>query len=506
MSPIEAGDTVSFRDICAIAFRRKWQLIVTFVLIVGASTIYTLLTPKQYESHMKILVKNQRADVIVSAGDGEGSGYRGEVSESDINSEIELLNSTNLLQRVVKDCHLARMQPGPAERVAVAIEVATSRLQHDLKITPVRKANIIQIDYSATDPHQATAVLRHVSEAYLEEHLNVHGTPGTYQFFASQAEHYQNELKSAEAKLEQYQQKHEIVMFAPQTDAMLQRASDSEAALMQADVAIGEYRRKIADTKIQLAAAPTRIVTQNRTAPNQYSVDHLGSMLVELQNRRTQLLSKFRSDDRLVQETEQEIAETQAAVEKATKVTSAEQSTDVNPVYQTLKIDMARQQAELAGAEARRQTLSQQVQSYRRQLMALADARVDYDDLERNQKKAEENYLLYAKKTEEARIAESLDRQKIANVAIVESPTEPHLPSKPNVKMNLTLGVLLAGLLSVALAIGSEYLQRPRQLVRFNPQPSIGARYLIDTVEHGSDLEALTGLPVLATVRTPLRD
>lgn len=36
-----------------------------------------MFTPKLYESHMKILVKNERADMIVSAGGGDGSGYRG---------------------------------------------------------------------------------------------------------------------------------------------------------------------------------------------------------------------------------------------------------------------------------------------------------------------------------------------------------------------------------------------------------------------------------------------
>ena len=97
----------------------------------------------------------------------------------------------------------------------------------------------------------------------------------------------------------------------------------------------------------------------------------------------------------------------------------------------------------------------------------------------RTQKEAEENYLLYAKKAEEARIAESLDQQKIANVAIAESPTEPHLPSKPNVKLNLALGVLLAGFLSLGLAFAAEYFR--------------------NTVEQPGELEELTGLPVLAT-------
>ena len=502
MNAIDAGDTVSLNDIAAILLRRKWQIAITFLLVVGAVAAFTMLTPKQYESHMKILVKNERADMIVSAGGGDGSGYHGEVSETEINSEIELLNSNNLLQRVVTECRLDKLEKSRSAAVserlpAVAIERATLRLGHDLKITPVRKANIIQIDYSAHDPVQAAAVLRQLAESYLEEHLRVHGTPGTYQFFASQAEQYQNELKGAEAKLEQFRLQHNIVMLEQQKDAVLSKASDSEAALMQADANIGEYSYRMADSRRQLAAATPRVLTQTRSAPNQYAAEHLISMLAELKNRRTELLAKFRPDDRMVQEVEKEIADTQATLDKVSNVTASEQSTDINPVYQSLQMDLAKQQAELAGVQARRQTLAQQAQSYRSQLMALGMATAGYDDLVRTQKKAEENYLLYAKKTEEARIAESLDRQKIANVVIAEPPAVPHLPSKPNVPMNLSLGVLLAGFMSLGLAFGAEYLQQLPQIDA--PQASPAGRPL-GTVENKSDLELLTSLPVLATV------
>ena len=115
---------------------------------------------------------------------------------------------------------------------------------------------------------------------------------------------------------------------------------------------------------------------------------------------------------------------------------------------------------------------------YRQRLVKLADATAAFDDLVRTQKEAEDNYLLYAKKTEEARIAESLDQQKIANVAIAETPIEPHLPSKPNVMLNLALGVLSAGFLGLGAAFAAEYFR--------------------DTVEQPRELEGFTGLPVLA--------
>ena len=68
---------------------------------------------------------------------------------------------------------------------------------------------------------------------------------------------------------------------------------------------------------------------------------------------------------------------------------------------------------------------------------------------------------------------------KIANVAIAETPIEPHVPYKPKILLNLALGIFLAGFLSLGVGFSAEYLR--------------------DTIEQPRELEELTGLPVLAT-------
>jgi uncharacterized protein involved in exopolysaccharide biosynthesis len=480
MSPSASPNVASLEDLAAILSRRKQPILIVFFLVAVGVAAGTLLMPKQYETRMKVLVKNERADAVVSAQSNGVSGYRGEVSEVQINSEIELLTSNNLLRQVVAKCGLDKLREtsGPW-RQPVAAERAVDRLQRDLKVSPVRRADIILVEYADTDARRAVAVLAALAELYLEEHLKLHSTPGSYAFFKAQTERYQGELQDAESELAAFRHRENIDMLVQQKDLALQKAAESESALLQAEAAIGEAAQKIADTRRQLGAAQPRVLTQTRTLSNQYSVQSLSAMLAELQNRRTQLLMKFRPDDRLVQEASQEIEDTQAALDKATKLTSTEQATDVNPLYQSLQIDLARQEADLAGLRSRHAALAQQTGAYRAQLVRLADATASFDDLVRTEKEAEDNYLLYSKKAEEARIAESLDQQKIANVAIAESPVEPQLPSKPNVVLNLSLGVLFAGLLGLGAGFAAEYLD--------------------EAINQPGDLEDLTGLPVLAT-------
>src|SRR5262249_26192491 len=140
-----------------------------------------------------------------------------------------------------------------------------------------------------------------------------------------------------------------IVMPEQQKNVALLKVSETESALMQADAAISEYSQKIADTELQLIGTQPRVVTLTRTSSNQYSVERLHTMLEELQNRRTQLLAKYRSDERMVQEVDQELVDTRASLETAKKLTGMDESTDVNPVYRSLQLELVKERAELAG-------------------------------------------------------------------------------------------------------------------------------------------------------------
>src|SRR6476660_710874 len=153
---------ISLRDGASDLFRRRGLVLVTFLTVIAGTILVTLLLPNRYESRMKILVKNQRVDVAITAEATNGLSaptIENEVSENQINSEIELLTSNDLLTEVVKETGLARADSGgwfgkPATE-AVRVEKAVTALSKDLTVTPVRKANIIAVNYSSGSPQMA---------------------------------------------------------------------------------------------------------------------------------------------------------------------------------------------------------------------------------------------------------------------------------------------------------------------------------------------------------------
>jgi hypothetical protein len=124
--------------------------------------------------------------------------------------------------------------------------------------------------------------------------------------------------------------------------------------------------------------------------------------------------------------------------------------------------------------------LASQVKEYEAQLSRLEGITAEYDDLNRQVKESADNYQLYKKKAEEARITDELDQNKITNVSVAEAPVQPQLPVRPNRPLNLILGVFLGALLSLGSLVVAEFMR--------------------DTVLTPRELELLTGQPVLASL------
>jgi uncharacterized protein involved in exopolysaccharide biosynthesis len=478
----------TLRDIATLLFRRKWMILLLFSLIMGATVAAALLLPDKYQSRIKILVKNARADIVISPDTNNSASTGSNITETQINSEIALLNSKDLLEDVVRQSGLDKKEGSSLwTRSAPSVEKSVLQLEKELTIIPVKKADLIEISYVANSPEAAALVLQNLANLYLEKHLKLHRPPGAHEFFQAQADQYGQQLRESEARLAAFQQQRNVISLEQEKQLNLQKMADAQSRFLEAGAAVNEAAQRISKLQQQLAAVPARITTQSRSLPNQYSVERLSTMLVELQNQRTKLLTKFQPNDRLVKEVEQQIKDTTEALDKATKMTSTEQSSDLNPLRQTLETELAKARLELAGQQARRDDMAQQVAQYKSVLERLELATNDHGDLQRQVKEIEGNYELYSKKQEEARIADALDQKKISNVSIAESPVVQRLPVQPNRPLLLSLGLFLAFFVSLAGALAAELTR--------------------DTVHSPRELETLAGAPVLATIpkeRLPL--
>jgi uncharacterized protein involved in exopolysaccharide biosynthesis len=490
----EGVRSTTLRDFFTVVFRHRRLVVISFLTIFSASILVALLQPNHYDAAMKILVKRERVDPVVTTETSALPQLAVEVTEEEMNSELELLKSRDLLENVVLACDLlhrqgarawykvlapksARTGPDRPEKGAQTAR-AVRALEKDLKLDVLKKTNIISLNYESSNPELAARVLTTLANLYLEKHLAVHRPPGAFNFFQQQTQEYGKGLADAEARLVNFTHGADVVSAQLEKEGALQKAAEFDATLKQTQAAIRETQQRIHVLEEQSASTPTRIVTQVRNTDDALLISQLRSDLLTLELKRTELLDKFEPSYRPVQEVEAQIAQTRAAIAAAEKSPLRDEATDRDPTYEWVKGELAKAKADLAGLQARAEATARTVESYQEKARALEQKEVVQDDLIRTVKAKEENYQLYLRKEEEARISDALDRRRIINVAIAEAATVPSLPSNHRA-MTVLVGLVLATLTSLALAFGSEHLdptfRTPDELTSFLNIPVLAA-------------------------------
>jgi polysaccharide biosynthesis transport protein len=476
----------SMRDMLAPLFRRKRTFALTFLAVLLGTVVTAFMFAHTHEAKMEILVNEQRLDPTVSAQSTQSQTAAPPVTDNDIGSEVELLQSPELLQGVViandlqdqeRKGLLARLFPGRND--AWYIAKATKHLAGKLKIDNVSKTNLIEVMYKSSDPQLAYNVLQTLGRLYLAQHLTVHRPQGAYAFFASQTQKYQQALADSESQLADFTKTSGIAAPDLQRTAMAQQVVNSVDALESCRQIIAADKHRIEEEEARIKVTPDRSPTQQVSDSAQTLLQQLQAALLAAEVKKTQLMMKYDPSYPLVLEAEQEITETQAAIVTATKQQYINQTTDRDPTYELMREDIAKTQSDLAFHQASAQALEISIRTLQTQMLGLDQEAVKQADLSREVRANEANYLLYLSKREQERTSDALDERRISNVAIAVSPIVPILPSvSPG--LAVLCGLMLAACLSAGAAFIAEYLN-----------PALRTP--------GEVLEVL-GIPVLASV------
>jgi uncharacterized protein involved in exopolysaccharide biosynthesis len=285
-------------------------------------------------------------------------------------------------------------------------------------------------------------------------------------------------LAKSEARLADFGHKEGVVSPALTREITVRKLSEFEASMHETQAAIQETRQRIHTLETQLASLPARHTTQVRTSDNPQLMQHLKSTLLELELRRSDLLTKFEPTYRPVQEVEQQIAQARDAIAAAEKAPLRDETTDTDPTYEALRAELAKANTELAALQARATATEDMVRSYRAQSQRLGQEELLQQDMLRAAKANEENYLLYLRKQEEARISDALDRQRISNVVVAEAASVPFRPQRHRLVF-LIVGALFACLTSVLLAFAVDHwdpsFRTPQEVHDFLGSPVLAA-------------------------------
>ena len=453
-TPIE--NQSSLRDFLNVLFKRKAQILLFFSATFCTVAIGTFVMQPIYEATSQIFVKIGRENLYMPTGPGSGNSPVISVQrEEQINSEIEIIKGRMLAEEVVKaldpkaiykelnneQSGILALVFGSKKRLSPE-EIAVLKLEKDLTVEAVKKANVIQISYRNRNPIVAATVVNTLSNFYLDRHLDIFKSPKSYIFFEEQSRLLKEKLAQSEDNLKDFKEKHHLTALQEQKSLLLKEASELYTTLNQTKSQFSETQHRLDQLRVQLRKVPKTINQGNEIDRNPYVLSSLQAKLIDLELKHKELTTKYSDSNHLVQNVKEDIAMVRRTLDDQEKKLYTRSRSGMNATYQRLEDELFKNEAEVNALDAKQKTQSDQLTEHRSQLQKLNELEMELNHFEQEVEVDRQNFRIYIAKFEESRISDAMDSEKIANVSIIEPARIPLKPAKPNVLLNLALGFL----------------------------------------------------------------
>jgi len=465
-TPADEDDAyISLRAIFAPLRRRKRLLIVSFAALFALLVIISLLKGTTYEAHTSILVSRERIDPLVtSEATQQMVSVTPPLTDEEINSEVELLKSQDILEKVV----LANGLDSPKSKSIFSLlhqgetkEQRTARavrgLANKIKVETPTKTNLINVTYSSSDAAAAYGVMTTLAALYLDKHAAVHRPQGSYQIFSQEAQTYKDALLRSEARLRQLGQEENVADPDEERTYLAQQLANNIGLLHSTEQAIAADQERLRSDQEQMAEIPQRSATKEEVNASDILLQQLGSALLAARTKRAQLAMKYDPSYPMVKEADQEVAAVQAAIAEATNTSYVNKETDRDPTYELLREDFVKTRSDLAAHQAGLAATRRSAAELQAQMVQLGNQSLDVADLQREAKASEQNYLLYLSKSEQERTSDAFDRIRIENVAIAVPASMPVLPVHGPM-FSVALAFIASFVLSIAITYAVDFL------------------------------------------------
>ena len=273
-------------------------------------------------------------------------------------------------------------------------------------------------------------------------------------FSLAQTDRYDKELADASAKLKELSTEQDGVAPTAALQFYLQKLAEFHNDLQTTRGLLAAAKERVQTLEKEAGHTPERLTTEMREEDDAQVLQGLKGTLMTVENKRTELLTKYQPSYPLVVEADKEIADTKAAIAAEEAKPVKAQTTDRNPTYSLVDGELAKARADYASLKAQESAMQNILAKYEDRTRNLAQKGLIEQDLQRSYKASEQNYLLYLSKREQARTADALNTTRIVNVSQVEEPITPVLPVDPPIVV-MFIATLLAGM----VAAGGVYIQ-----------------------------------------------
>ena len=415
------------------AIRARWRLVaLTAVTVLALVAVWTYFSPRQYSAAATLLFDTSQTDPVRSGG---GSAAK---PASLIGTQADIIRSNVVAQRVVRNLRLDQ-NPALVERYRKSgsdslpfADWMGRRLASPsaLQILPTRNTSVLAVTYISNDAAFAGKMATAFAEAYVQTQLQLKIDPARVysQWFEAQIGDARRRLEGAQARLTRFQQARGLIGAGRFDVEQAQLAALSQQLISaQSDAA-------------QIGAKAGSNVSQSASAQQSGLVAGIDGQIASKSAEVSQLRESLGPNHPMVVAARSELGELK--MQRGRAVGTA----------------VAAVQTESAAAQARQASLLGLVAAQRERVLRLSGSQDQMAVLQRDVDSARTAYDAVTNRLNDVRLQSEIP---ITNVSLLDRAAAPTLPSSPNVAMRLLLGLLLALVAGVGLALGLEWF-RPR--------------------------------------------
>ena len=473
--------SISIRDVFTIVLKHKGKILTVFLGTIMTVMGYTLLMPPTFEAQASLMVKIGREHMYRSEFGGITPALPFD-QERIVESEIQILSSRDLTQRVIETLGIAAIYPEISEkppREITPLEAAIRKMQDHLSVAKVRDSNVIKVTFENRSPTLAAQSLSLLVNFFKEKHLEVFSNPKA-SFLEKQLIVHQNKLKASKSALQSFKQEHGLSSLEEERRLLLEQRRDLDAKLKETNHTMYGLASKLRLLKKQISQISVSTSLESVSARERV-IDETKAHLLSLRLKEQDLSTRYKAKSRFVENIRKEISMVETFIDDQESHLTDTVKTGKNPVYQALELEILRAESERTFFKTQAEEITEQLQELNKTLASFDELEKELSTLQLNVDSDQQNYATYLAKVEEARVSEEMDQLKMANISIIQPPTVPEKPVKPSIAVNFLLGIFAGGLAGLVFAFVSEHFERGYSRPEFVSQ----------------DL----GLPILSSIR-----
>lgn len=435
------------------ALRKNWLLVVGVSLVaLLAATFVTLGQKKIYRSRAIIQIDpnpprplGNDVQGVVEMGTGAYLNNR-EYYET----QYKVIQSHHVAELVVKRLALHRdaafltnaapdETPSPQE---VSVEAAADAVIARMEVEPQKSSRLVTISFTDADPARAERVLSTIVDCYREQNLDgvLSSTNSAVEWLRDQLGKLKTELESSEMALHNYKKTNNILSLSMDDQSNMLREEMSKLndtlTIRKAD------REKIASRVFELKKVknddPADLPSQELLA-NQL-LQELRKDYIESGRTRAGLISSGKGENY------PEVAAAGAREAKSKMALLAE----VRNIRRAQERDLAAVNREIGG-------IQKLYNSSKDRALELNLLEIEYNRLNRSKSNTEKLYGLVLDRTKQSDLTLMV---RVNNIGVVDKARVPQRPVRPNVPVNVALGLLGGIALGIGFAFGKEVLDR----------------------------------------------